>query len=316
MASPLISVVVCTYNRADLLKLALQSLQEQTAGPETFEVIVVDNASTDHTASVVRSFIEQGWVQLGYVHEPEQGLSVARNTGMRHARGEYVAYIDDDAKADSDWVENIARCAQEWSPDGVGGPIFAYYLNEKPDWWLDRYGVEQVTTESRYLVEGEHLTGVNMVFRKEVLEDLGGFRPEFGMKGDRLGLGEETDLIRRYFEQAERPTIYYSQDVIVYHFIPAWKMDLWKRWRAAIGIDKTMLEAAHARFGWRGGLARAAKHVPLLVWDVLGGQFLRDRAAYPYRQNYLFEVMLRRTGYVASLVSYLLNLRWQGGWAR
>ena len=305
MSSPLISVVVCTYNRADLVRQALQSLREQTADPATFEVIVVDNVSTDRTAAVVHALIERGWAQLSYVYEPEQGLSVARNTGMRRARGTYVAYIDDDARAAPDWIESVARCARERSPDGIGGPIMPYYVTERPDWFLDRYQVRPITGQSRYLVYGESFCGSNMAFRKKVLEDLNGFSARYGMRGDRLGWGEETDLCRRYFKYTARPTFYCSQDAIVYHLVARDQMDVMALFRASASMDKSVIEAPHLEPSLWLCLARLAKHAPLLVWDVLGGQFLRDRAAFPHRQNYLYEVALPRTRLIASVTDYV-----------
>ena len=305
MSSPLISVVVCTYNRADLVRQALQSLREQTADPATFEVIVVDNVSTDRTAAVVHALIERGWAQLSYVYEPEQGLSVARNTGMRRARGTYVAYIDDDARAAPDWIESVARCARERSPDGIGGPILPYYVTERPDWFLDRYPVRQITEHSRYLLYGESLCGSNMAFRKEVLEDLNGFSAQYGRRGGRLGWGEETDLCRRYYEQAARPTLYCTQDAVVYHLVPAEKMDVMSLLRESASVDRRALDAHHLKPRLWMCLARLSKHTPLLVWDALVGQFVRDRTVYPHRQNYLYEVALPRMRLIVSVADYV-----------
>ena len=94
--SPLISAVICTYNRADLLAGAIESLLEQTLNPAHREIIVVDNASTDGTRAVVEQFAPDG---VRYVLETRQGLGYARNRGWQEARGEFVAYIDDDARA-------------------------------------------------------------------------------------------------------------------------------------------------------------------------------------------------------------------------
>lgn len=304
----IISVVIPTYNRSECLKRALKSMCEQTVDPQTFEIIVVDNASTDHTASIVSSFIEQGWTQLRYVYEHEQGLSVARNTGAKHAHGEYVAYMDDDAMADPQWVRNLRRCVQKLNPDAVGGPIFPYYLDEKPDWFLDRYEVRQITTQSRYLVRGEFLSGSNMTYRRKVLETLNGFDPNFGMKGGRQGWGEETDLIFRYFDRTNHPMLYYSKDVVVYHLVPSWKMNLWKRWKSTlVTTGKGGLQAHHLKHSRWLCAGRIAKHIPFLVWDVLAGQYIRNRSVYPYRQNYLYEVALRRTRNIVSNFNYFCD---------
>lgn len=100
-----ISVVVCTFNRADILPLALQSLCEQTPHHDQTEIIVVDNNSPDNTRQVVDEFIEK-YPNIRYCFEPIQGLSHARNRGWREARGEYVGYLDDDAKAPPEWLHS------------------------------------------------------------------------------------------------------------------------------------------------------------------------------------------------------------------
>ena len=109
-----LSVVVCTYNRSDILRSCLESLGAQSANPERFEVLVVDNNSTDGTFEMAVSF-SGCHGNFRVIREPLQGLSNARNRGWREAQGRYVAYIDDDAIASVGWVaaicDFIARCS-------------------------------------------------------------------------------------------------------------------------------------------------------------------------------------------------------------
>ncbi|MEE8471432.1 MAG: glycosyltransferase family A protein [Dehalococcoidia bacterium] len=90
-----VSAIICTHNRSDYLRQAIQSLADQTLPTEQYEVIVVDNGSTDNTRAVVEGF--DHIANLRYVYEPILGLSQARNTGWQNARGEYIAFMDDDA---------------------------------------------------------------------------------------------------------------------------------------------------------------------------------------------------------------------------
>ena len=102
-----ISVIIATHNRADLLSIALESVARQTLDPTRYEVIVVDNASTDKTAALVKQ-MSTGMPQLRYIAEERLGLSWARNAGLAAAQSPYVAYLDDDARAEPIWLEDAA----------------------------------------------------------------------------------------------------------------------------------------------------------------------------------------------------------------
>src|SRR5437867_1570833 len=136
MASPLVSVIVCTYNRAALLASCLESLVAQTLAAERYEIIVVDNGSTDRTQAVACDFAQcYGTVKV--VLEPRLGVSHARNTGIRHAQADYLAFIDDDARALPDWVERILAAFAETDPPPfvVGGQIMPLYEHPPPTWF-------------------------------------------------------------------------------------------------------------------------------------------------------------------------------------
>src|SRR5262245_2427124 len=134
---PIISAVICTYKRADYLRHALRSLCEQTLERSEFEVLVVDNAVEDETKQVVRDFESMG-LPVCYVPEPEVGLNRARNTGLKSAAGRYVAYLDDDARADARWVESLVQVFQSTGAAVVGGRVWLDWHGEKPGWVPER----------------------------------------------------------------------------------------------------------------------------------------------------------------------------------
>lgn len=223
----LFSVVICSYNRLDHVLASVESAVHQTLAPTDYEVIVVDNASTDGTAEAIEKLINQ-YPNLRYIYEERLGLATARNTGWQAAQGTYVAFLDDDAKAESNWLET-AKGLIERNPTNlrcVGGPIHPFYTSPKPDWWLDKYEIRTRGDVQRHLRKGEFFSGSNMIWLREALEKYGGFESSAGMKGNQLGMGEETGLFRRVWEGEESPVFLYSPDLRVYHWVPPEKMTM------------------------------------------------------------------------------------------
>ena len=224
-----ISVVVCTFNRPQLLMKCLSRLADQ-AGPATrSEVIVVNNNSTDDTAEVAQRFCGPG-SPCRVVLEESQGLAHARNRGWREARGEYVAYIDDDAMPCPNWIPamNDFLDAQPGAL-AFGGPYRAFTLTPPPDWFPRDYGSWSLGATGRVLERSEYLNGTNMIFQKALLEKLGGFEESLGMRGSALSYGEETELMMRMHMQGLE--IHYCPDIVVEHAILGYKMRL--RWLLA-----------------------------------------------------------------------------------
>lgn len=221
----LVSVVVCTFNRARLLSACLDSLSAQSQGGQGYEIIVVDNNSTDATSQIVKDFART-CPNLRFVTEPKQGLSHARNCGWIEARGRYVAYIDDDAKAKHDWLDQMLSFIER-HPEvaAFGGPHEAHTEVAIPLWFPPGYGTMDLGDQERPISVGkEFITGTNMVFRREVLAEFGGFNPALGMVGSRILYGEETRLLREIAEGGV--TVYYVPSMRVSHLIAAKKMRL------------------------------------------------------------------------------------------
>ena len=172
---PRISVVVCSYNGSRVIRDCLEGLAQLDY--RNFEVIVVDDGSTDGTADIALQY------NVRLIRTENRGLSSARNTGLEAATGEIVAYIDDDAYPDPQWLKYLALTFGTTDHAGVGGPniapagdgpIAACVANAPG-------GPVHVLLSDR---EAEHIPGCNMAFRKERLEAIGGFDPQFRVAGD------------------------------------------------------------------------------------------------------------------------------------
>src|SRR5262249_12305360 len=163
----------------------LVSLVEQSLQKSMYEIVVVDNGSTDETVAVVKEF-QIPFPTIVLVSEPIQGLGHARNTGFKHARGRYAAFIDDDCLAVKDWLQNVLDCYEQVRPEpwGVGGLIVPIYNAPKPAWFKDSYETDSWGEQPRFLRKGESFTGCNMSFKKGIIEQYGGFDARLDMKGD------------------------------------------------------------------------------------------------------------------------------------
>jgi glycosyltransferase involved in cell wall biosynthesis len=197
-----ISVVVCTHNRAACLPACLDSLLRQTLPRNRYEILVVDNASTDDTPAVCRRYEPRG---VRRIPEPVAGLSRARNTGWRNAEGALVAYLDDDAVADPQWLETALAAFQSRHPrpDGLGGPVRLIWESPAPAWMNPALqiplGAVDWGATPRRLAPDEWVIGANCFFAKECLARLGGFDEHLGRKGSCLLSGEEA-LLQKQIE--------------------------------------------------------------------------------------------------------------------
>jgi len=217
-----LSIVVCTYNRADLLLVCLESLVNQDVEPESYEVIIVNNNSTDKTLEVVDRFAKK-YPNIRTVQELNQGLSHARNRGWREARGKYVAYIDDDAKATPDWCKRILNPFSTVTPTpaAVGGQIFPYYETLPPVWFCDDFEIRTWGEKSGFLElprARQGFSGSNMAFQRSILERFGGFSSMYGIVGGKLRMGEDTEFFNRIYD--EEPKFWYDPAITVYHWTP------------------------------------------------------------------------------------------------
>ena len=209
-----------------MMARAVESLVGQTAPADEFEIVIVDNGSTDDTRERAQRLVGQHSSHtIRYVYEERPGIAFARNAGTAASTGEYVASIDDDAAAEPDWIERISSLVTTREYVALGGRILPLYEVPKPPWFQDAYEERTWGTERRFLGKDESFSASNMVVKRSALERVGGFPTDVGMSGDRLMVGEEPMLFKRLWESEDcAGKILYDPDLRVRHSVPAHKM--------------------------------------------------------------------------------------------
>jgi glycosyltransferase involved in cell wall biosynthesis len=238
-----LSIVICSYNRASYIGDALDSLYKQTSGLSAFEAIIVDNNSTDNTAEVFsqwRSAHTNG--SFTYITETNQGASFARNTGAAVSKGQWLCFMDDDAVATPNYVENILKHI-ETKPDavGFGGRIIPKYIPAEPNWMS--YYVSSLVGNFDYapsacaFENGKYPLESNMIVRKDIYDTIGGFNTALpGVVGTlRIG-GEGKELFYKIL--ALGYTIYYDPSICVHHVVEVKKLTTEYMYRVASGIGR------------------------------------------------------------------------------
>ncbi|MBY0565187.1 MAG: glycosyltransferase [Hyphomonadaceae bacterium] len=233
-----LAAVICTYNRYDVLPGAIESVLQQDIDANDLDIIVVDN-SPDQTEAA-RFAARYAGTRVRYLLEPIPGLSNARNVGALACSARYVAYIDDDAVAASDWARNVVAAFRQFSPKAgvVGGRITPRWIAPRPDWLPDELignlSIVDWGGRTRPLGKTEWLAGCNIAFERDTLLALGGFSRALGRVGAGAALlsNEESAVIDRFVD-AGRIAIY-APDATVEHLIePARLQQSWFRRRAA-----------------------------------------------------------------------------------
>jgi glycosyltransferase involved in cell wall biosynthesis len=221
-----LSVVVCTYNRAASLRRTLDALDAQvTPPPLAWEVVIVDNNSTDATRAEVERFAGRARMPVRSVFVARQGLSHARNAGLAEVRGAIVAFTDDDVDPLRDWVAHVAGVMDEARADVLGGRIVPAWIESPPRWLADRPNLlaelaildHPTPTTVEAVGATPNVWGANMAFRRGVFEGLGGFDTRRGIVGHKLYRGEESELVGRALAAGFR--VVYDPRPVVRHRI-------------------------------------------------------------------------------------------------
>lgn len=238
----MLSAVICTYNREKYIYNVLRSIAENDFSKDGYEIVLVNNNCTDNTeAECLRFKNDFPDVAFHCFHEPNQGLSYARNCGIRESKGDIIIYVDDDAVVNKEYLRTYAeffsRCHEAAA---AGGPITPQYETEEPE-WMSHYtrmlltGALDLGSKEREFPKGAFPGGGNVAYRRSVFDQIGLFNVELGRKGNSLIGAEEKDLFDRMGSQGMK--FYYLPNAILYHIIPEHKLtkDYLKRLSLGIG---------------------------------------------------------------------------------
>jgi glucosyl-dolichyl phosphate glucuronosyltransferase len=238
-----ITVILCTYNRCGDLARALDSVMaSEMPASVLWEVLVVDNNSSDQTRELIEDFCRRYPGRLRYLSEPQPGKSYALNAGIREASGDVLAFADDDANVEPTWLWNLTQSLNNGEWAGAGGRIILGWPSSLPSW---------LSTEGPYSrhcfpgfdhgLQAKALNappfGANMAFRKEMFDKYGLFRTDLGPSAvsDVPPHSEDTEFGRRLIAGGER--LRYEPGAIVYHPVSEKRINknYFLKWRFDLG---------------------------------------------------------------------------------
>jgi glycosyltransferase involved in cell wall biosynthesis len=219
-----ITVILCTYNRCERLTKALESVLKSTLPASVqWAVLVVDNNSKDQTRSVVEGYSQRFPGRVQYLFEPRQGKSYALNSGIATAKGNVLAFMDDDVEVDSNWLNLLTAPLGDGQWVGSGGRVLPE-AGFVPAAWMDagnRDGLAPLAIFDLGAGAGELKEppfGTNMAFRKAMFSRYGDFRTDLGPQQGSEIRNEDSEFGARLLAADEH--LWYEPSAIVYHYIP------------------------------------------------------------------------------------------------
>lgn len=220
-----ISVIITTYNRSENLKDVFESLLKQDVTPFLkYEIIIVDNNSTDGTRELINCYMKSFPYTLRYIFEPTQGKSIALNSGIGQSNGEVIVFTDDDVVVDKDWLNRIMVCFTTYQCDALGGRTLPLYNSLVPGWVRQCKDIlsgpipcyDYGEAVMPYMSNMRSFIGANMAIKRSVLVEIGDFRVDLGPGKCTVGM-EDVEYFKRLKNAGKK--LYYCGNAIVYHKI-------------------------------------------------------------------------------------------------
>lgn len=251
-----VTVIICSCNRCDSLAKVLQGLEVQEIPQGTaWEVLIVDNNSTDGTRDVVESYIKKCPGMFKYRFEERQGKSFALNTAITESKSRILAFTDDDVHVDPNWLSGLLSTFAQFDCVGVGGRIVPEWTHDKPAWLQLRgpYRLMAAIVRFDFGLEPCEIDtppfGANMAFKTEMFAKYGLFRTDLGPTVGNQMRGEDTEFCRRLIAAGE--SLIYAPNAVVYHpvekprteksFFLSWYFDYGRALIRNNGIDKNVV---------------------------------------------------------------------------
>ncbi|MFL6213186.1 MAG: glycosyltransferase [Blastocatellia bacterium] len=237
-----ITAIVCTYNRSALLGESLSAIARQQGEGLRYEVIVVDNNSTDDTREVIEKFAAASHCPMRYLCERQQGVSYARNAGIAASRAPALAFFDDDVMVADDWLLQIKQALDAHSDiDYVGGKVLPRWASAPPAWLVAENWAPiaaQDYGDAPFVLDASTNVGLisaNLAIRRRALDEVGWFRPELQRVRDGIGSMEDHELLERLARAGKRGL--YAPQIVVRADVPVARMTrgYHRRWHRGHG---------------------------------------------------------------------------------
>jgi glycosyltransferase involved in cell wall biosynthesis len=263
-----VSVVLPTYNRADDLARAARSVLEQTASRDVYELIVIDNNSTDHTSQVLAELVAREAPRVRHVVETKQGVAFARNRGIDEARAPIVAFFDDDVRVAPDWIDTILReFTVRPELECIGGRVLPDWTETPPRWLTTEHwaplALQDLGDAPLALSAGNPrgLISANLVCRRDLFDRVGRFAPTFQRVKDGIGSIEDDEWIRRLWRSGGR--VRYVPELVTWTAVPANRLTraYHRRWHAGHGRFYAVLRAEEIERSSMGTLLGVPAHL-------------------------------------------------------
>lgn len=237
---PHISVCICTYRRPELLKRLLTELgRQETQGLFDYSVVVVDNDQRQSANNIVSEYHSTSSLEIDYCVEPQQNIALARNRAVENAKGDFIAFIDDDELPIKDWLFTLFKTCNKYGVDGVLGPVKPYFEEEPPRWVVKGKFYDRPSYHTGFVIDWRKGRTGNALLKREMFNLVSqAFNPEFLT-------GEDQDFYRRMIEKG--CIFVWCNEAIAYEIVPPIR---WKRTfilRRALLRGKVSLK--HPTFG-------------------------------------------------------------------
>jgi len=231
MATPHISVCICTYKRIALLTRLLKGLaRQETDDLFSYSVVVADNDREEAARAAAAEFAAQSGVPVVYCVEPRQNIALTRNEALRNATGDLVAFIDDDECPTDRWLATLFRARLEHAADGVLGPVKPQFDDPPPKWVVEGRFYDRATYPTGFVIDWRKGRTGNVLLRKSIFDGVQSpFRPEFLS-------GEDQDFFRRMIERGHK--FVWCDEAIAYETVPP------IRWKRSFMAKRALLQGA------------------------------------------------------------------------
>ena len=209
-----ITVCICTFKRPQLLDRLLEELgQQETGGLFSYSIVVTDNDCEESARQTVANFVKDCEIETTYCVEPTLNIAMARNTAVKHAKGDYLAFIDDDEFPVNDWLLVMLKAIKAHNVDGVLAPVKPYFDVPPPEWVTKAGFYDRPTHDTGFVMSWQEARTGNVLIKKRILDGMAEvFKPEFGAGG------EDQDFFRRMMEKGHK--FIWCNEAPVYETVP------------------------------------------------------------------------------------------------